>query len=215
MNESPENKVCRACAETIKASARLCPFCQTRQHGWPVWRVAEIGSALLVCLVALSALFWFINDERRRREPQFALHRHELEVVRTSIEVARQTPESWLARFATNLWPTHQLNVRFLDAEGSPLATRTPERGVLVGPCFWLTGFVTNRGRYSWTAHYLEARFFDTQSNLVDIEQLSPSDRLCIPPRGEVAFRAPIYQSGFTNAGLTRQVRVQGASCVD
>ena len=216
MSESPDNKVCRACAETIKANARLCPFCQTRQRGFPIWQIVPAGSMLLLFAAVFSALYWLDNDEDRHRGPEFAPHRQALQVVRTSIELARQTSESWFAGVQTNLWPTRELEVRFLDPDGSPLATRLPEGGAPpVGPCFWLSGFITNAGMYSWSAKDLEVRFLDARSNLVNFERVSFSESLRIPPHRELAFRAPFDRLNSTRTNLARQVRVQTATCAD
>jgi hypothetical protein len=44
MGESIHTKVCPACAETIKAAARKCPFCQSNQSLWGNWR-GELAAA--------------------------------------------------------------------------------------------------------------------------------------------------------------------------
>src|ERR1051325_4091812 len=89
MSVNEENKICRACAEPIKATARLGPFCQTRQVGFPYWQMAGLCSGLLFGTVALLATVWLLPREGRENGPRFAPHRRELVVTRTRSEERR------------------------------------------------------------------------------------------------------------------------------
>ena len=218
--ESEERKICRACAEAIQSSARLCPYCQTRQSGFPVWEFAPVGSAILFMACSIGVALWTTRDHEGDKGPQFVGHRQELQIVHSTIERARQTPESWMSSLGTNrhkeLWPIEGVEVRFLDSEGSALYTKDPIGGVpfAVEPCYWLTGVVTNLGKFEWWIKTVQVRFYDTQTNLVDVEDLEAEASLRLPPKSEQAFRIP-FAPTFTNRGLTWQARVQTAKYAD
>lgn len=57
MSEQPETKVCPMCAETIKATAKVCPHCRHWQKRWSLQNPQVWGGIILVFyLVAMGVL---------------------------------------------------------------------------------------------------------------------------------------------------------------
>lgn len=125
-----ETKVCRGCAETIKAAAKVCPFCQTRQGRFVHW-VQELGvpllSAFYVGLLVLVSI-WLFPDDKKGIELTFGRYRNDLAVVRTAWDRPIPKPEFWLSGFVTNkagrAWRIHELEVRLLDKGDKALDVR-------------------------------------------------------------------------------------------
>jgi hypothetical protein len=38
MGDASQTKTCKLCAESIKAAAKVCPFCQAHQGRFALWR---------------------------------------------------------------------------------------------------------------------------------------------------------------------------------
>ncbi len=208
------------CAEVIKVAAKVCPFCQIHQSRYGRVRadLKAIASGLLFLVICLPLAVWLLDQSRPERERDFAPHRNELVVVDTSLEYGRQTPDTWLASLGTNKsdskWSVLQMEVRFLDPEGSPLDVWTPAPPVAyVKPCLWLMGFVTNTGKYPWRIQELEARFLDSQSNLIDVQNLRLDEQSSVvQPHSRNAFRLALSTTASFNTNAIRLVRVQRAS---
>ena len=120
------------CAETIKAAAKVCPYCQTRLSWSASWR-QELGGAVAILLltgVAVALCAWLIPDEPGPSGRSFPPHRDDLLVHRTSLESARKRPEFWLSGFVSNRgtypWRVERLEVRFLDRESRLLDVQDP-----------------------------------------------------------------------------------------
>jgi hypothetical protein len=79
-------------------------------------------------------------------------------------------------------------------------------------PDSWLTGVITNRGKYPWRVHELEVRFVDERSGLLDVRHPDVKDLFVVQPRQEHAFRVKLEEVIFTNDRVTHQVRVQTAT---
>ncbi len=131
MDELSQTKTCPLCAETIKAAAKVCPFCQARQGRFALWRGQLAPLLSVVCLLALLGLvcFWALPEVPASGR-NFARHRDELRVLRTSLERDKKKPEFWLTGYVTNSgnypWRVHELELRFLDAQGNLLDVRCP-----------------------------------------------------------------------------------------
>jgi hypothetical protein len=56
---------------------------------------------------------------------------------------------------------------------------------------YWLTGFVTNQGAYSWRVHELEVRVMDPQTNMIDVQhvEFGKNENFLIQPGQEHAFK--------------------------
>ena len=128
MAENEQTKVCPLCAETIKAAAKVCQFCRTRQGRFTVLK-GELGGAI-VTITLLAVLIWmssslFPDDSDSTSAADFIRHRDELPVVRTVLEGAEEHQRFWLSGYVTNKgdrpWRVHKLEVRLLDAGGNLL----------------------------------------------------------------------------------------------
>lgn len=131
MTAATPTKVCPLCAETIKAAAKVCPYCQGRQSRFALWQQELPGALAMIALVGLAcaAIAWWLPDEYREGR-NFARHRDELRVVRTLLDRPTGRPDSWLSGYVTNLrdhpWRVRELEVRFLDAEGNLVDVHSP-----------------------------------------------------------------------------------------
>jgi len=233
MKENAEMKSCPFCAETIKAAAKICPFCQHRQSRFALLKkdvvvvilaIYFVGGIVMLAIVASN-----ISDHPKA---EFASHREDLEVERTSIERARQTADNWFANQGTNLvnvtWTTNSaggvvtkvradmIEVHFIDSQSNLIDVREPNAGALTAePCLWLTGFITNRGVRGWNASELEVQFFDAHTNLIDVQHPSLDSPFRLGSHEERAFRLALNLSTPTNAGVFYKVRVQRADDVN
>ena len=116
-------KICPECAETIRAAAQLCPCCQSpltpaarwRPVGWAAGAVAAVVAAAVLGERILEPSEAFLGRD-------FARHRSELGIVRTSLDQTRASRDWWLSGFVTNRGPTawrvKEFEVRQLDAAG-------------------------------------------------------------------------------------------------
>ncbi len=77
---------------------------------------------------------------------------------------------------------------------------------------FWMTGTVTNGGRYPWRVRELEIRFLDKAGNLLDVRHKDIKDAFAVGAGRESGFRVELESLAFTNDNVTRQVRVQLAT---
>ena len=126
MGNVNQTKTCPRCAETIKAAAKVCPFCQGRQGRFALWQeqLALMVSVLLLMVLLGSVCYWALPDipESGRK---FARHREDLRVLHTSLEREQKKPEFWLTGCVTNVghfsWRVRELELRFLDAQSNIL----------------------------------------------------------------------------------------------
>lgn len=129
MGDVNQTKICQRCAETIKAAAKVCPFCQGRQGRFAFWQeqLPLVVSVLLLLVLLGLVCYWALPDvpESGRK---FARHREDLRVLRTSLEREKTQPKFWLMGYVTNRgnypWRVRSLESRFLDAQGNLLDVR-------------------------------------------------------------------------------------------
>jgi hypothetical protein len=132
MNDVSQSKVCPLCAEPIKAAAKVCPFCRAHQGRWALWREQLGGLVVALVLMAFLGLlcYWVLPEDSPSGSRNFARHREDLRVVRTSLERIKQKPDFSLTGYVTNSgsypWRVHKLELRLLDAQGHLLDVRHP-----------------------------------------------------------------------------------------
>lgn len=122
-----ETKTCPMCAETIKAAAKVCPFCNSKQRRFEVWRqeLPVSLTALLLLGIAILVITWIAPDEKGVGRRNFTGHGDELVVTACSLDRVDGKTEFRLTGLLTNRgdhpWRVHELEVRFLDAQGGML----------------------------------------------------------------------------------------------
>jgi hypothetical protein len=126
MGDVNQSKTCPQCAETIKAAARVCPFCQSRQGRFALWQeqLGPVLSVLLLLVLLGLVSYWALPDVPASGR-NFARHRDDLRVLRASLEREKKKPEFWLTGCVTNAghfpWRMRELELRFLDVQGNML----------------------------------------------------------------------------------------------
>jgi hypothetical protein len=126
MDDVSQSKTCPRCAETIKAAAKACPFCQSGQGRFALWQEQLVsGLSLLLLVVLLGLVCYRALPDVPASGRSFARHRDDLRVLRASLERDKKKPEFWLTGCVTNVghfpWRVHELESRFLDAQGNLL----------------------------------------------------------------------------------------------
>jgi hypothetical protein len=164
-----ETIICPFCAETIKAAAKVCPFCQSKQGRFAFWRQKFLGviPVIFFVIAAIVILAWFAPESNHPGGRNFTWHRSDLVVMNTSLERNGARPD------------------------------------------FWLTGVVTNQGKFPWRVCQFEVRFLDERSNLLDVYHPDAEGSFVVGSCQESGFRVKLGRPAFTNNSITRQVRVQ------
>jgi len=133
MAENEPTKVCPHCAETIRAAAKICPFCRSKQGRYVLWRQELLiaGPATILVILAIAAIAWFAPDEEGTGGRSFTGHRWDLVVLSTSLNRTGTKPDFWMTGIVTNQgehpWRVQELEVRFLDERGNLLDVSHPD----------------------------------------------------------------------------------------
>jgi hypothetical protein len=134
MAVAEQTKVCRFCAETIKAAAKLCPYCRSKQGRYVVWRQELLIGipAVILIIIAIMLISRLAPEDSGVGGRGFAGHQSDLIVLSTSMDRDKMgKPDFWLAGVVTNQgvypWRVHEFEVRFLDERGNLLDVRHPD----------------------------------------------------------------------------------------
>jgi hypothetical protein len=130
MSTAAETKICPHCAETIKAAARLCPFCRSRQSRW-AFRSYEIVVALTGLVLVVFATVLFVSlapSDEGKAGRAFAGHRGDLVVLEPRLIPAASSATCWLTGYVTNRgaypWRVEELETRLMDSHSAMIDAR-------------------------------------------------------------------------------------------
>jgi hypothetical protein len=158
MAEGEQTKVCPLCAETIKAAAKVCPFCCSKQGRYVLWRQELLiaGSAAVLTILASMAIAFVAPDEKGVGGRSFAGHQNDLVILNSSLERPGTKPDIWMAGTITNRgeypWRVHAFEVRFLDEHNNLLDVSHPTiRDSFVVQSRQEHGFRVELGRLAFT----------------------------------------------------------------
>ncbi len=125
MSESEQTKVCRRCAETIKAAAKVCPHCRSGQTRWMFVSKHEVIPILTVLLFVGTA--WLIFFYFSQSERSFSPSRDRIDILSSQVTIQKtkygqhvvvvgvltnQSPYAWLVG---------DFSVRYFDKDGKTL----------------------------------------------------------------------------------------------
>lgn len=144
MAENGQTKVCPLCAETIQATAKICPHCRHWQYRWSFQnpRVGTTAWALsgLVLIVGLGIFY----DRMFGPKEQFATYRDEISVVSSQWSQRKVESNLWITVVGTLTnhsdvgWKDVGVEAQFFDKSGKLIDAITVNadswRGVTVLP---------------------------------------------------------------------------------
>ena len=129
MSEAEQTKTCPACAEVIKAAAKICPHCRTKQVRFALLRLeAGIAFVVLVLLVEWIVMAVIIAPVGAGEGRSFVGHQSELKIERVSLEATGKLVSFHVSGVVTNAgrypWRIRQLEVRFVGPQGELVEVR-------------------------------------------------------------------------------------------
>jgi hypothetical protein len=128
----PESKVCPLCAETIKATAKICPHCQSKLAHGARWRQELTGfvAAILVLAGFVAAIAWSVPDDSAAGR-SFAGHSGDLQVINLTLKPRKTAPIVDVSGVVTNRgdypWRVRELELRFAGPSGNLVEVQHPQ----------------------------------------------------------------------------------------
>jgi hypothetical protein len=122
MADAEQTKVCPLCAETIKAAAKVCPYCRKSQRRW-VFMTRYDLSAILVAMLFVEAVFLLCTILERKRD--FALDREKVQVLNFHFALDKGESETNIIFFGVvtnkseHAWEVGDYEIRYFDSRGN------------------------------------------------------------------------------------------------
>ena len=137
MAEAEPTKMCPLCAETIKAKAKVCPYCRKIQHrGFFINRydLLAVGTVIAFCISCGLVFNVFIHGR------DFSSSRDKVKVLKSSLSLA-VTPDytnvvvdGMLTNGSSYSWKLGRMDVRFSNASGQIIDADHSSFGHIVLP---------------------------------------------------------------------------------
>ena len=124
MAETEQTKVCPHCAETIRAAAKVCPYCRYWQKKWSFANPRIIASVYVLMyfgLIGVAAIFF---DNIFGRKEDFAEYRDQITAVNSSFAQRVYESNLWntvvgtLTNQSSVSWKDVGVEARFLNRSG-------------------------------------------------------------------------------------------------
>jgi hypothetical protein len=116
MPEDAPTKVCPLCAETIKAAARVCPYCRKSQKRFLFINRFDVLAIVtgLVFIATIGLIVDYFDNGR-----SFSSSRNKIAVLNSQLAVARNVVMTGvLTNKSEFAWRNFEFEVRYLDGSG-------------------------------------------------------------------------------------------------
>jgi len=124
MTENEQTKICALCAETIKAAAKVCPYCRKNQRrGLFLNRFDLIGAITALLMLGTFLLLARMFTEGR----SFSSSRDKIEVISSKVafQIKPRSTNIFVSGILTNRsnysWRINKFEIRFFDSFGKTI----------------------------------------------------------------------------------------------
>jgi hypothetical protein len=121
MPDNERTKVCPLCAETIKAAAKVCPYCRKSQRRWVFMTRYDVLAVAVTLLFAIACYsFWNIYYQGR----DFALDKDQIRVTDFHFVIEKNqygtnvVMSGVLTNESDHSWNINHFQVRYLNSAG-------------------------------------------------------------------------------------------------